>query len=96
MLQMNLKIDPSLKHQVDEISEKIGLTATDVIRVMLKKFVLHRGFPFLITDVRDPYNPEYNVETLQAMRDVKAGKNIGKTSLAELDAAWETGCEKSV
>jgi addiction module RelB/DinJ family antitoxin len=96
MLQMNLKIEPNLKHQVDEISKKIGLTATDVVRVMLKKFVAHRGFPFLVADMRDPYNPEYNEETLRVMRDAKAGKNIGKTSLSELDAAWEAACERAV
>jgi addiction module RelB/DinJ family antitoxin len=78
MPQLNIKLEPELKTQVDNLSYQLGLNISDVIRVMLKKFVVVGGFPFSVSVERDPYNPEYNPQTLKAMRDAKAGIGLHK------------------
>ena len=42
---LTLRMDDTLKHQVDSISHDLGLTTTAVFNVMAKRFVAERGFP---------------------------------------------------
>ena len=70
--QINIKIEPELKKEVDSISTKLGLNTSDVIRIFLKKFISTNGFPFpLVVD-----NSSYSAETIKAMKKVKSKKDI--------------------
>jgi addiction module RelB/DinJ family antitoxin len=66
--QINVKLDPKFKKDVEKLSDSLGLNSSDVVRVMLKKFVDTRGFPFPVVK-----EEEFNEETKRAMRRVKAG-----------------------
>jgi addiction module RelB/DinJ family antitoxin len=73
MQQINIRLDPQLKKEVEEIAAGIGLGLNDVFRVMAKKFAENRGFPF---DVVYPYEPNYNAEVKTILLDAKAGKDM--------------------
>lgn len=45
---MNIRLDTTLKKQVEEVSSSIGLTPTAVFNVFARQFVAHRGFPFAV------------------------------------------------
>ena len=51
----------------------LGLSITEAVNVFLNQVILHNGIPFKIE------KPKYNKETIQAMEDVKNGKNLSKT-----------------
>ena len=42
------RIEPSLKHDVDVLLERLGLTTTDVITVLYKQIQLRKGLPFRV------------------------------------------------
>lgn len=91
MQQINIRLDSEVKRRMELAADDLGLGLNDVFRIMGKKFADTKGFPFyVISDVRDPYNPEYNEKTLQAMRDAKNNKSdFHPTSIDELKAIWE-------
>jgi addiction module RelB/DinJ family antitoxin len=80
--QLSVKVDPAFKKVAEEISANIGLDISDVLRVLLKKFVDRRGFPFEVVEDYD-YNPPYNKETLKAMEEAKAGVSCREVSMEE-------------
>lgn len=67
---INAHIEPKLKADAERILDKLGLDASDAIRVFYKQVVLRKGLPF---DVAIP-----NEATRQAMRDVKKGRGLTK------------------
>jgi len=81
--QININIDPHLKDEVEKLSSKIGLTLSDVVCIMLDKFVSEKGFSFPINEIRNPYNPEYNKKTLRAMKKAKLKENIQEISFED-------------
>ncbi|WEV72462.1 type II toxin-antitoxin system RelB/DinJ family antitoxin [Bifidobacterium sp. ESL0790] len=58
-----LRMDTNLKHQFDDIADKLGLSTTAALNVMAKKFVTERGFPFSVR-LDDPIP---NATTAKAM-----------------------------
>ena len=46
MVQMNVKIDKSLKDTVDDICKQLGITSTDAIRIFFNKIKSFNGLPF--------------------------------------------------
>ncbi len=73
---INIRIEPEIKLQAEELFANLGMTVTEAINIFLYKSLLVEGLPF---DVR---MPKYNAETLTAMqeaRDILAGKIETKT-----------------
>ncbi len=73
---LNIRIEPEIKAQAEELFANLGLTVTEAINVFLHKALLVEGMPF---EVR---LPKYNAETLAAMqeaRDILDGKIEAKT-----------------
>lgn len=69
---IHMRIDPTLKADVESTLNQLGLSTTDAINIFLRQVVLSHGIPF---DVR---LPKPNVETLAAMEEAKAISKSGK------------------
>jgi len=62
------RIDPSLKDEVEDVFEQLGLSTTQAITLFYQQVKLNRGLPF---DVRIP-----NAITLRTFAETDAGENI--------------------
>ncbi|MFO0954344.1 MAG: type II toxin-antitoxin system RelB/DinJ family antitoxin [Isosphaeraceae bacterium] len=62
------RVDAKLKAQAEAVLEKLGLNASEAIRLFYKQVALRKGLPF---DVAIP-----NAATRRAMRDADTGKNL--------------------
>lgn len=76
----NIKIDPELKEQAQELFESLGMNLTTAVNVFLRQSVREQAIPFRIGE------PVPNAETLQAIRDARRGVGLsrGFTSVKEL------------
>ncbi len=73
---INVRIDPTVKNNAQELFASLGLSVTDAIQIFLHKSLLVGGLPF---DVRHPqYNAEAE-EVMQEARDIISGKTHAKT-----------------
>lgn len=70
---MHIRVEPDVKMKAEETLNDLGLSITEAVNVFLNQVILHDGIPFKIE------KPKYNKETIQAMEDVKSGKNLSKT-----------------
>jgi addiction module antitoxin, relB/dinJ family len=77
---LNVRVDENLKKTVDTLLNELGLNMSTAINIYLKQIVRENGIPFEIK-LDKP-----NAETLQAMQDVREGKNLHGpfNSLSEL------------
>lgn len=66
---INIRIDPELKQQVENLYGKFGMTVTDAINIFLHVSLMEGGLPF---DVRQP---RYNAETEAAMEEARGLAN---------------------
>ena len=73
-------VDENLKKTADTLLNELGLNMSSAINIYLKQIVRENGIPFEIK-LDKP-----NAETLQAMQDVREGKNLHGpfNSLSEL------------
>jgi DNA-damage-inducible protein J len=72
------RIDPVLKDRAETILNKLGLNASDAIRLFYTQITLTDGLPF---PVKMP-----NAETIEAMRAADAGEVTRYGSVAEMFA----------
>jgi DNA-damage-inducible protein J len=64
------RVDPVLKGEAEGVFDKLGLTASDAIRLFYKQVTMRKGLPF---EVKIP-----NAETRKALRDADTGKNLSE------------------
>lgn len=72
---INLRIDPDVKHEAEALFQSFGISVTDAINIFLHKSIMEGGFPFAIRQ------PRYSRETelaMQEARDIAAGKQQAK------------------
>ena len=62
------RVDAKLKARAEGVLEKLGLNASDAIRLFYKQVALQKGLPF---DVKLP-----NATTRRALKDADEGKNL--------------------
>ena len=62
------RIEPKLKHEVEDILSKLGLNPTTAINIFYHQVKLNKGLPF---NVNVP-----NKITMQTFADTDSGKNI--------------------
>jgi DNA-damage-inducible protein J len=62
------RVDAKLKAQAEGVLEKLGLNASEAIRLFYRQVALRKGLPF---DVRLP-----NATTRRALREADRGKNL--------------------
>lgn len=70
---LHIRVEPDVKNRAEETLNDLGLSITEAVNVFLNQVILHDGIPFKIE------KPKYNKETIQAIEDVKNGKNLSKT-----------------
>lgn len=62
---LNIRIEPTLKKEVESTLNDLGMNITEAVTVFLKQVVMVEGIPFEIK------KPRYNKETLEAMQEAK-------------------------
>lgn len=62
------RINPDLKHTVQEILEKLGLSQSEAITMFYSQIAMLKGLPFEVKIL--------NKTTKQAIRDVERKKNL--------------------
>ena len=60
---MNIRIEPNLKKQVEEILTDLGMNISDAITIYFKQIVLTDSIPLQIK------RPKLNKETLEAIKE---------------------------
>ncbi|MDD6788954.1 MAG: type II toxin-antitoxin system RelB/DinJ family antitoxin [Lachnospira sp.] len=63
---INVRIDPEFKAEVENLYSKFGMSVTDAINIFLHVSLMEGGLPF---EVRQP---RYNAETEAAMKEARA------------------------
>ena len=81
------RIEEDLKANVSDVLSAIGLSHTDVITMLYKAIDAYKGIPPILSKVP-------NAETIEAMEDVKNGKNlINYGSVQAVLDDWDTSSE---
>ena len=60
---MNIRIEPNLKKQVEEILTDLGMNISDAVTIYFKQIVLTDSIPLQIK------RPKFNKETLEAINE---------------------------
>lgn len=60
---MNIRIEPELKKEVEEILNDLGMNITDAVTIYFKQIVLTDSIPLQIK------RPRFNKETLEAIAE---------------------------
>ena len=60
---LNIRTDPVVKSQAEQIYQSFGITLTDAVNIFLRKSVMEGGLPF---DMRQP-----NAATMATMRETE-------------------------
>ena len=68
----NIKIDPELKEQAQDLFESLGMSLTTAVNIFLLQSVREQAIPFRIGE------PVPNAETLQAIRDARRGVGLSR------------------
>ena len=63
----NIKIDPELKEQAQDLFESLGMNLTTAVNIFLRQSVREQAIPVRIGE------PAPNAETWQAIRDARNG-----------------------
>ncbi len=76
----NIKIDPDLKKESQELFESFGLSLSSAINLFLRQSVREQAIPFRVG------NPMPNREMIKAIEDARNGIGLshGFTSVSEL------------
>ena len=62
------RVDSELKEEAESVLNRLGLTASDAIRLFYKQVVLQKGLPFKVEIT--------NRETLGAIEDIRQRRNL--------------------
>jgi DNA-damage-inducible protein J len=65
---IHARVEPKLKRNVEKIFDKLGITATEAIRMFYRQVELRKGLPFA---VRIP-----NAVTAETLRKSAAGEDV--------------------
>ena len=83
---VNFRMDAELKRAMEETCRQMGLTLTSAFTMFATKVTQDRRIPFEITAEPDPFYGEENMARLRAaIADIKAGRNLTKHELIEVD-----------
>ena len=73
---VNARMETELKSEVEAIFRQLGMNTTQAITMFFEQVRLHRAVPF---QIKLP-----NEETVEAMNDALAGKNMEAVSMDDL------------
>ena len=63
---INMRIEPTVKAQAEDVFSSFGISIADAINIFLHASIMEGGFPF------QPKQPRYNKETLLAIQEARA------------------------
>ena len=63
---INMRIEPTVKAQAEDVFSSFGISITDAINIFLHASIMEGGFPF------QPKQPRYNKEMLLAIQEARA------------------------
>ena len=69
-VSVNIKIDPVLKKDAQELFDNLGLSLSAAVNLFLRQAVREQALPFRVRI------PAYNEETLKAIEDTRNGINV--------------------
>ena len=69
---VQVRIDSKVKQSAEDIFNQLGFTSSDAVRMFFHQVVINNGLPF---EVKIP-----NAETLEAIEDLKLGRNTTRVS----------------
>ncbi|MBK8453905.1 MAG: type II toxin-antitoxin system RelB/DinJ family antitoxin [Thiofilum sp.] len=75
-IQTSMRIEEETFNEAKAILASLGMNFTDAVNIFVSMVVQTKGLPF---EVKIP-----NAETLQAMQEVREGKNIDDFKVEEL------------
>lgn len=78
LASVSIRIATELKGKTEDIFHRIGLSATDAVRLFYTQVYLNNGLPF---EVKIP-----NQETIKAIRELEAGKG---EKCSSIDKLWQ-------
>lgn len=79
---IQVRVDPVLKAEAEQLFSDIGLDLPTAIRLFLKQAVINNGIPFSLE--RDPFYSSGNQARLaRAAKDLRDGKNCAAHELIE-------------
>jgi DNA-damage-inducible protein J len=85
MVQVNIRIDDTLKEQADSLFEELGMNMSTAVNVFIREALRRRGIPFKISTERDPFYSRENMKWLEeSAAEGKQGRWVIKT-LEELE-----------
>ena len=85
-VNVNIRMDETLKKQVEELFDEFGINMTTAITMFVKSVVRERKIPFEISAPEDDFYNEYNQAIIKkSIQELKDGKVITKT-IEELEA----------
>ena len=65
---IRVRIEPSLKREVEDILAQLGLTASETVHMLYRQIKLQRGLPFNVRIA--------NALTVRSLKASKAGRNM--------------------
>jgi addiction module antitoxin, RelB/DinJ family len=79
---IQVRVDPALKAEAEQLFSDIGLDMPTAIRLFLKQSVINNGIPFALE--RDPFYSSGNQAHLtRVVKDLREGKNSAAHELIE-------------
>ena len=87
IVNVNFRIDETLKKNVEDICQRMGMNLTTLLTICCKKVEQERRIPFEITADPDPFYSESNMQELKRRIDsIKAGTaRLEEHELIEVD-----------
>lgn len=81
---VNIRVDETLKHDMENLCQQLGMSLTTAITIFFKRAVLEQGIPFKVS--ADPFYAESNQARI---REAIARLNAGHGTEHELIEADE-------
>lgn len=80
---LNMRIDPNVKEQAEQIFSTLGITVTDAVNMFLHQAIIYGGIPFNLK-VEKP-----NSTTLSAMQEAELIAESKATKFKDVDEMFK-------
>ena len=84
------RVDEDLKNAASAVLEDIGLSVSDIIRVVLTRIAKEKAVPFGLFTPND-----VTIAAMKEARELMTKNNTGFSSAQEMFSALETGSQKA-
>jgi DNA-damage-inducible protein J len=64
------RIEPGIKAEAEKILKTLGITTSEAVGIFMRRIIMEKGLPFPVKIT--------NPETIEALEDIIAGKNLSK------------------